>query len=181
MRARCACQWTAIRILNGSTPIIGSCTVACPGACGRSWSGWRRRSIATGPREPRSAHRNGNEVATRPPYSCTRPRRRGAAGTARHRLLTHGRSRRPPPAAAVRVCPPTGGGGFSPTSPRVRPGPLWPLPGRRRAVVKALQRKNNVTEAIVDGVCQQENTQSAECAHGDDNAEPVNKNETAGS
>ena len=46
-----------------------------------------------------------------------------AARTARHRLLTGRRSRRPPTAAAVPVCPPTRGGQFSPTSPRVRPRP----------------------------------------------------------
>jgi hypothetical protein len=31
MRARCACRWTAVRIPDGTMPIIGSWTVACPG------------------------------------------------------------------------------------------------------------------------------------------------------
>ena len=49
-----------------------------------------------------------------------------------HRPVTRRRSERPP-AVAVPVCPPTCGSRFSPTSPRVRPGPLWPLPGRPAA------------------------------------------------
>ena len=59
-------------------------------------------------------------LAAPPPRSVTRP-------------VTRRRFRRPPPASAVPVCPPTRGSRFAPTCPRVRPGPLWPLPGRPAA------------------------------------------------
>jgi hypothetical protein len=56
-----------------------------------------------------------------------------AAAPFRHRPVTRRRSGRPPPAAAVPVWPPTRESRFSPTSPRVRPGPRRPLPGRPAA------------------------------------------------
>jgi hypothetical protein len=64
MRARCACRWTAVRILDGSTPIIGSLDGRLPRvyAAGPRQARAAARSQHAGPREPPSAHRNGNKV-----------------------------------------------------------------------------------------------------------------------
>src|SRR5262249_23453882 len=50
MRGRCACRWTAVRVLEGSTSIIESWTVACPGCVRLARAA--ARSQRAGPREP---------------------------------------------------------------------------------------------------------------------------------
>jgi hypothetical protein len=66
----------------------------------------------------------------RAPARLVRTRRRAAAAPPRQHLVTRLRSRHPPHALSLPVCPPTRGGRFSRTSPRIRPGPCRAGPRR---------------------------------------------------
>jgi hypothetical protein len=84
-------------------------------------TGWRCRPRALPETDSNCGDNHDHGGHPRP----ARPGGPAAAAPSRHRPVTRRRSRRPAPATAVRR--PVGAGSHS-TSPRVRPGPLWPLP-----------------------------------------------------